>query len=148
MMEKNNRELMLKSFEQYGQIKKFETDVADDVYLFSCKLKKITEDSLLKSLDTLQFLVLLDGFIVKIYCFNIAKFDKEQDKEYALDIINQVNNQTMYGKFCLDKDSDVDWEFSYEQTEKIEDIKMYLLSCAEGIKEVAFLSRELDQRSE
>ncbi len=144
-MKTTKEDLMIKMFERYGSLNEVKIEEGS-AYFYSSDLKKLTDDRVLSALGALPFLIILDGFIVNIYSFCIDDSMREMEEEDVLRILNSVNSETRYGRFYRDGEKDVNWEFSFEIGEQIEDIAPYLLSCAEGIKKIVRRMRDLHEK--
>lgn len=137
-MNRTKERLMIQAFERYGTLEKVDVREGSG-YFFVSDLKKFTEDEALIAVDSLPFIVILDGFIVNIFNFFVDDDLRKMEEKEILEILNCVNSDTRYGRFYRDDEGDITWEFSFEIGEQqIEDIAPYLLSCAIGIKEIVF----------
>lgn len=134
-MENTKAGLILSSFEKYGSIRKVETlENKAEVYIFRCDLKKTLGVDLN---NQLVFLVACKENNVSMFCFKVGELKNKEQKDRILAVVNKVNIETRYGKFILDDDGDINWEYSYDQDEEAEDIMPYLISCISGAKTIA-----------
>ncbi len=140
-MAKDNIE---KNYGRYGKIKwieKYEKTNAD-IYALECVPKEVdAENVLLNAIDNVKFLIAdrNETKTVTIFCFRIAK--KKNLGDNALEILNEVNKEILYGKFTIDSDEDIDWEYTYEEGNIDEvSVRDFLDSCLSGIEKMVILS--------
>ena len=140
-MAKDNIE---KNYGRYGKIKwieKYEKTNAD-IYALECIPKEVdAENVLLNSIDNVKFLIAdrNETKTVTIFCFRIAK--KKNLGDNALEILNEVNKEILYGKFTIDSDEEIDWEYTYEEGNIDEvSVRDFLDSCLSGIAKMVILS--------
>lgn len=142
-----------KYYSNYGKITWVEENkkMDADIYVFDCDIKTILPDEeVLISIDSVPFVIVTrekQGKTV-IFCFKIASKDSFLG-DSALEILNSVNKDMVYGKFTVDNDGDIDWEYTYEsERAEEENIKDYLKSCLLGIMDIVILSLEEEQKKE
>lgn len=97
-------------FGEYGTLEKMGDD-SSPAYFFACDSKKIFDkENLLYYMGMINLMLVIrsSGECI-IYCFRIGS--NSEINGQALKIINEVNNSLEYGKYILDSDGDVDWEY-------------------------------------
>ena len=141
-MEKDNN--IEKYYGKYGKVKWIEKNekINGDVYALECRPKEVnSENILLNPIDIVQFLIVdrKEPKRTTIFCFRIAK--KKNLGEHALEILNEVNKEILYGKFTIGSDEDIDWEYTYEEGNIDEEsVSDFLDSCLSGIAKIVILS--------
>ena len=141
---KNNQEQILDLFGQFGEIHVHNEH--KDVYIFNCMLKKVTKSKVLSSLGSIKYLIIVNesGRCI-IICFRV--YTKGNDNDLL--IVNDVNNAIDFGKFIIDKDGDINWEYSFDLTcIDNDDIRQILLDSIKGIELLAFLSIKNEKNEE
>lgn len=124
---KNIKEKLKEIFEKYGNIISLGENVEEhEFYKFTCNTKYLYgKDSFFYSLPDMDFALVHKGNNeCVLFCFRVGINDMKDEQIYR--IINQVNKKIQYGKYTLDSDGDIDWEYRFD------------ISCMddEGIKEI------------
>lgn len=112
-MDKQLNELK-KLFGEYGKIETLEHSSSATVYKFSCDSRELfKKEDLLSHLGTLRFVLLTrQNNECFIYCFRLGT--KEGVEKHILKIVNNVNSSLTYGKYILDSDGDINWEYKFD----------------------------------
>lgn len=131
-------------FQDYGKINKPDEYNKDMAYHFICDPKKLfKKDDLLSHMGTIKFLLLVSHtYECSIYAFRVGT--SEGIKQDVLSLVNKANIILKYGKYILDSDDEIDWEFiidlNYTTKEDIsnilKDFITSLLNLAVDINEV------------
>lgn len=92
------------------------------VYGFSCNTSKLfkennqlsqEENNILSQIGFIKFLLLITSSNeCFIYSFRIGT--SKGIKKSILPLINEANSSLKYGKYILDSDDDIDWEFQFK----------------------------------
>ena len=138
---KEYKDKLLDLFGKFGEINVHDLD--DNVYIFDCSLKKITKSKVVSSLGSIKFLLIEYGTgKCLIVCFSVYTKKNEND----LLIVNDVNKAIEFGKFIVDEDGDINWEYSFDLTcISSDDIKRILSDSIKGIELFAVLSIKNDR---
>ncbi|MBO5054856.1 MAG: YbjN domain-containing protein [Lachnospiraceae bacterium] len=102
-------------FSNYGTIEILEEDEKIILYKFSCDTSKLFEkNSILSCLGILNFALLVKSGTTEcfIYCFRIGE-DKASGND-ILELINHINSSLEYGKYILDSEGDINWEYKFD----------------------------------
>lgn len=111
-MTKNREEKLKDLLNNFGILRKLEEKKLE-AYSFSCDTAKIFDkNTILHYIGKILFLLIVNGNSVSIYCFRVWT-NKGIEKE-ILEIINDINKSTKYGKFIVDSDGDVNWEYIFD----------------------------------
>lgn len=130
----NNLNNVINILESFGHIEEVVEEDKVVIYVLKCKTSRIIEDSFLKKIETINFLIALreEGNSI-IACFNIAS--KDDFEGGILELINTANENITYGKFVLDDSNIINWNKTFDMDLiSQEDIKDYIHSCLVGIK--------------
>lgn len=146
----NIQEKLKVLFEKYGKVVPLGEDSEKcEFYRFTCNIKNLYDkDSFFYSLPEIDFALVNKGNNECIlFCFRIGT-NNTQD-EYIYKIINQVNKKMQYGKYTLDSDGDVDWEYRFDiSCLDDEDIKEVLISFFESMLLFVMFKREERSKQE
>lgn len=129
----DNYELTLRTlFEKYGTLEKFED--SDLIYSFILDTNELFDkDNLLYYMGNIKLLLVIkEKGECGIYCFRISS--KDEIGKNVLEIINKINISIEYGKYFLDSDGDVDWEYKFDLDYiSSDDIHELLISFVRGV---------------
>lgn len=137
----SNTSNVLKIFASYGELHKLSKN---NYYAFICNPKKIfPEDTIFYKFKPIKFLIVLeDDFNCYLSCFGLA--NEKKLKNHTLYIINNINSSLEYGKYILDDDGDVNWEFKFNYSHSTRnDIQKYFSSLIESVFDLLILSDSL-----
>lgn len=115
---KKKDELLRNLFSEYGEIKEIsKNDSQDNIYIYLLKSNYFNPDTIsdifIKKIKKIPFLIKLDEKeICTIYCFSIYNIKAINTKIY--NIINIANIIIKYGKFFIDNDDEIDWQYNFE----------------------------------
>lgn len=109
----NYEEKLIELFNDFGTLNKLEGNMLE-VFSFSCDTAKIFDkDNILHNIGRILFLLIVNSnSVCSIYCFRI--WTNKGIENEILEIINDINKSTKYGKFILDSDGDVNWEYIFD----------------------------------
>lgn len=128
-------------FQNYGTIELLEEDDNHNMlYKFLCNPKTIcTKENLFYNFNSIKFaLICTSNSKCNMYCFRIGSGDKNDNK--TLYILNEVNRISEYGKYVLDSDNDINWEYTFEiDSTEIEDIEDILISFFENLYQFVYI---------
>ena len=128
-------------FQEYGTLQLLEEDTDQNrIYKFSCNPKTIcTKENLFYNFEPIVFAIVIEpSGECHLICFRVGS--KDDDSGNTLYIVNEVNKGPTYGKFILDSDNDVNWEFSFD-INNIDsyDLKNILISFFDSLYQFVYL---------
>lgn len=78
-----------------------------------------------------------------MFLFNISS--KSSYGEEAYNLLNEINEKIVYGKFTIDSEEKIMWSVAFEaETLTEEEFKSYLQSCIVGVIDLVVKSRRED----
>lgn len=141
---KTNRTKAEDIIKKYGQIDIIREEKEFDAMIYKCKLDKVISDSTLNALDTLNFMIAIrEEGTSFMFLFNISS--KSSYGEEAFNLLNEINEKIVYGKFTIDSEEKIMWSVAFEaETLTEEEFKNYLQSCIVGVIDLVVKSRRED----
>lgn len=141
---KTNRTKAEDIIKKYGQIDIIREEKEFDAMIYKCKLDKVISDSTLNALDTLNFMIAIrEEGTSFMFLFNISS--KSSYGEEAYNLLNEINEKIVYGKFTIDSEEKIMWSVAFEaETLTEEEFKSYLQSCIVGVIDLVVKSRRED----
>ena len=141
---KKNRTKAEDIIKKYGQIDIIREEKEFDAMIYKCKLDKVISDSTLNALDTLNFMIAIrEEGTSFMFLFNISS--KSSYGEEAYNLLNEINEKIVYGKFTIDSEEKIMWSVAFEaETLTEEEFKSYLQSCIVGVIDLVVKSRRED----
>lgn len=139
----NYQRELIKLFSNYGIVKRIDKKI--NLYIYTCIPSKLfAKKSIFNSLPEIKFLLLFKEMNCYLSCFRIG--NKEIVGENALSIINNINSSLEYGKYVMDNDGDINWEFMFNYNNiTIDDIKVYLTTFFESTLDFFMLVRHKEK---
>lgn len=101
-------------FNNYGNIEKLD-DSGDSIAVYKFSINPnilFSNEELLSHIGSVKFMLMVKQSDCYIYCFRIYKKDGIEDD--ILSIINKINGTLEYGKYILDSDGDINWEYKFD----------------------------------
>lgn len=139
----DNYELTLRTlFEKYGTLEKFEDSNFNYYFILNTR-ELFDKENLLYYMGNIKLLLVIKekGECI-IYCFRISS--KDEIGKNVLEIINKINISIEYGKYFLDSDGDVDWEYKFDlDCISSEDIHDLLISFVRSVLNFGVMINEI-----
>lgn len=123
------KEQTLELFRDFGELKNIKKvkqpgEKKITAYSYSFDMKYLMEEA---EGVKVNFLLVDQGDLVSLANFGID--NDILDDEKVLAQLNYANTQMLYGKFLIDEDNDVHWEYSFEPSKAS---KEYILAIVSG----------------
>lgn len=128
-------------FNKYGSLKLLEQAKGYYIYMFSCDLKSLFDkNSIFYNFSDLINFALVHNAENEcaLFCFRAGNYAEQE--EDMLRIINTINRKTEYGKYTIDKNGDIDWEYKFNaDSTHPDDIEKILSSFFGSMTELVLL---------
>lgn len=120
-------------FKRIGEIELIDQEENILFYRFVCKTQKIFNKNDIYPLPQIEFALIYKHYEESIlYCFKVGVNDLTVNE--MLYIINNANRALEYGKYILDSDNEIDWEYRFDiEHIEIDELKLVIKDFLESI---------------
>lgn len=146
----NVQEKLKESFGKYGKIAPIDVGIQEyECYKFTCNNKSLYDkNNILYDFPSVDF-ALICGKNNECALFNFRAATNDVQDEDTYRIINQINKNVEYGKYTLDSNGDLDWEYRFDiESINSNDLRSALLSFYEGMLMFVLLKKGVQAKQE